>query len=73
MKATPEFKVGDRVKYKAAGKVARLEGMSGKIVEGTVRGTLEDGFVSVMADYRINGVHFKGMGSSVPIGKLSHV
>ncbi len=66
------FQVGDRVSFKAAGKVARLEGMSGKRVMATVTSTeIHDGMISVMSDYRNKpAAMFPGMGSLVPIEKL---
>lgn len=37
------FKLGDTVKWKAAGKVSRLDGVKGQIVEGTVIEIYADG------------------------------
>lgn len=67
------FKKGDRVSYQPAGKVARLEGMTKSIVSATVTedGPNQEGFVSVLADYRTKPEsHFPNMGSSVPAKNL---
>ena len=49
------YKVGDRITYKAGGKVSRLEGMAGKIVKATITRVRKiDGeqMLSVDPDYR---------------------
>lgn len=77
---TPEsVKVGDIVFYKGAGKMARCEGMAGKIVQATVervccdRESLDvygEAMLSVMPDHRtLTGADFHNLGSLVPVSK----
>lgn len=67
-----KFRKNQKVSYVTAGKVARLEGMSGKVVTGIVTNpTVRDGFISVMADHRTKkDAMFKGMGSLVPVTSI---
>jgi len=71
-----DFKVGDKVKWKAAGKVARLEGKAGQIVTGVVTSLdllQSEGMISVMADHRkVQGAMFFEMGSVVFAKDLKH-
>lgn len=46
------FNIGDRIAWKAAGKGARLDGVDGLIVTGTVTRLVDaDGLLSVEGDY----------------------
>ena len=45
------IQIGSRVQYRAAGKIARLEGMAGQLVWGTVL-RIQAGEVSLIPDYR---------------------
>lgn len=46
-----EIKVGDKIQWKASGKVARLEGTHGKMVTGVVQEVGVDS-VTVLPDHR---------------------
>ena len=67
-----ELKIGQRVSFKASGKVARLEGVSGKVVSGVITGFHADlDLVSVLADYHtVPGVRNFNMGSAVAVSKI---
>lgn len=67
------IKVGSRVSWKSGGKIARLEGMSGKIVTGTVTAVRNDG-LSVTPDHRVpKTASFHGMGASVDFDQVLSV
>lgn len=61
--------VGQRITWKAAGKVARLEGKSGQLVTGVVMGIRGDDMsVMVMPDHRtIPGAVFPNLAAMVEI------
>lgn len=64
------MKIGQRVKWKAAGKVARLEGMAGKIATGVVEDILDDKAI-VMPDHRLpKTADFSGMRAAVDLTDL---
>ena len=72
-KTLPRITVGCRISWKAAGKVARLEGKAGQVVTGKVRSLDGDNLV-VDADHRQNPkADFPFMGCSVRIADVLSV
>ena len=66
------FNVGDAVSWKAAGKIARLEGKAGQIVSGEITEVhLETNDLSVMPNHRLpDDAAFNGMGARVSMAKI---
>lgn len=66
------FKKGQVVKWKAAGKVARLEGTAGKIVSGKIQEVCnKTKTLSVMPDHRAKrGAPMHGMGAHLEFDQI---
>ncbi len=70
-KSSPHHASGTRVYWRAAGKVARIEGVVGTIVTGTITGyNASENLYSVMPDHRERG-RFAGMESLVSAKQLT--
>lgn len=62
--------VGDKVRYKSQGKLARLEGKAGKIVTGEVLRIDEEG-VTVMPDHRtVEGASFFKLPARIDLSSI---
>lgn len=62
-----KINIGDKVTYRAAGKVARLEDKAGRMVTGTVMGRDNEGNLHVLPDHRtLPGAVFPNLQASVP-------
>lgn len=67
------YKVGDRVMYKAAGKISRLEGKTGQWVPATVVRIEADSLI-VLPDHRtVPGVFFYNGQASVPLAQIKKI
>lgn len=56
------MEVGQRISYKAKGKLARLERKAGQIVTGVIQHIGDDATVTVLPDYRTDlGAVFKNL------------
>lgn len=71
-----DFKVGSRITFKAASKLARLEGLAGKVIPGTVT-ELRPGEsmpIVVLSDHRREqGSAWYGLQSVLPLSQVRSI
>jgi hypothetical protein len=61
-----KMEVGQRISYKAKGKLARLEQKAGKVVTGVIQRIGDDATVTVLPDYRTEvGAIFKNLAAVI--------
>ncbi len=71
-----DFKVGQRITFKAAGKVAKLEGTAGKVIPATVTELRpgESNPIVVLSDHRREpGAAWYGLQSVLPLSQVRSI